>query len=97
MTILAAGVYTHAAVLDIADCSGHVARGNKKDAKYIITLFEPLINIINPAKIFLIWLPLKVLQMSRKQGISLRYDFPVSLASTVPSTSRPCSLTTTSR
>ena len=35
INILAAGVHNDAGLLDIPDCTGHVAKGFKKDAEYI--------------------------------------------------------------
>ena len=44
--ILAAGVNNPFALLDIADCTGHLAEGGKKDAKYIAKVIMPLIQQI---------------------------------------------------
>jgi hypothetical protein len=44
--ILAAGVNNPFALLDIADCTGHLAEGGKKDAKYIAKVIMPLIKQI---------------------------------------------------
>ena len=44
--ILAAGVNNPFALLDIADCTGHLAEGGKKDAKYIAQVIMPLIKQI---------------------------------------------------
>ena len=41
INILGAGVHNHAALLEIADCTGHVAQGYKKDAEYIAKFFIP--------------------------------------------------------
>lgn len=48
--ILAAGVHNDAGLIDIADCSGHVAKGYKKDAKYIAELFIPHMERLDPNK-----------------------------------------------
>ena len=42
--ILAAGVHNSAAILEIKDCSGHMASGGKKDAAYIASLFKERIH-----------------------------------------------------
>jgi len=42
--ILAAGVNNPFALLDIADCTDHLAEGGKKDAKYIAKVIMPLIQ-----------------------------------------------------
>jgi hypothetical protein len=44
VNVLAAGVNNPFALLDIADCTGHLAHGGKKDAKYIANLVKPLIT-----------------------------------------------------
>jgi hypothetical protein len=41
INILASGVHLPVAVLEIHDCSKHMADGGKKDAKYIVGLFRP--------------------------------------------------------
>ena len=76
MNILAAGVHNHATVLDIADCSGHVAQGNKKDAKYIVGLFEPLMNIIDPAKKLFDLVAFDGASNIQKAGAILAIHFP---------------------
>ena len=43
---LADGVNNPFALLDIADCTGHLAEGGKKDAKYISQVIMPLIKQI---------------------------------------------------
>ena len=50
INILAAGVHNDAGLLDIADCSGHVAKGYKKDAEYIANLFIPHMERLDPDK-----------------------------------------------
>ena len=50
INILAAGVHNDAGLLDIADCSGHVAKGYKKDAEYIAKLFLPHMERLDPDK-----------------------------------------------
>ena len=50
INILAAGVHNDAGLLDIADCSGHVAKGYKKDAEYIAKLFIPHMEQLDPDK-----------------------------------------------
>ncbi len=44
INILASGVYKPVAVLEIVDCSSQASSGNKKDAKYIASLFCPHID-----------------------------------------------------
>ena len=44
INILASGVYKPVAVLEIVDCSKQASVGNKKDAKYIASLFRPHID-----------------------------------------------------
>ena len=41
---LAAGVNNPFALLNIADCTSHMAAGGKKDAKYIAQIVQPLIK-----------------------------------------------------
>jgi hypothetical protein len=50
MNLLCAGVHNPCAVLDIADCSGHMSRGGKKDAAYIARLFLPIMRKLDPEK-----------------------------------------------
>jgi hypothetical protein len=38
------------ALLDIVDCTSEIAKGGKKDAKYIARLLEPIISWIEQAK-----------------------------------------------
>ena len=46
VNVLAAGVGVNSpfALLDIADCTSHMAVGGKKDAKYIAAIISPLIR-----------------------------------------------------
>ena len=44
VNVLAAGVNNPFALLDIADCTGHLAIGGKKDAQYIANIVKPLIT-----------------------------------------------------
>ena len=44
VNVLAAGVNNPFALLDIADCTNHLAIGGKKDAKYIADIVKPLIT-----------------------------------------------------
>ena len=44
VNVLAAGVNNPFALLDIADCTNHLAAGGKKDAKYIADIVKPLIT-----------------------------------------------------
>ena len=44
VNVLAAGVSNPFALLDIADCTGHLAIGGKKDAQYIANIVKPLIT-----------------------------------------------------
>jgi Protein of unknown function (DUF 659) len=48
INILASGVEKRAAVLEVVDCSGHMAQGSKKDAKYIAGLLKPHIKMLDP-------------------------------------------------
>ena len=49
INIIASGVYCPVAVLSIADCTNHMAKGGMKDADYIAnTLFLPQFETINP-------------------------------------------------
>ena len=50
INILGAGVHNHAALLKIADCTGHVAQGYKKDAEYIAKLFIPHMERLDKEK-----------------------------------------------
>lgn len=50
INILAAGVHNDAGLLDIVDCSGHVAKGYKKDAEYIAKIFLPHMERLDPDK-----------------------------------------------
>ena len=43
VNMMACGVHIPAAVLDVADCTDHVAEGGLKDATYLANLFLPLI------------------------------------------------------
>ena len=44
VNVLAAGINNPFALLDIADCTNHLAIGGKKDAKYIADIVKPLIT-----------------------------------------------------
>ena len=44
VNVLAAGVNNPFALLDIVDCTGHLAIGGKKDAQYIANIVKPLIT-----------------------------------------------------
>ena len=44
VNMMASGVHNPACVLDIADCTAHVATGGLKDASYLAQLFLPLIE-----------------------------------------------------
>jgi hypothetical protein len=44
INILASGVHKSVAVLEIADCSKQAGMGNKKDSRYIASLFRPHID-----------------------------------------------------
>ena len=46
VNVLAAGVNNPFALLDIADCTDHLAKGGKKDARYIAKICTPLIKQI---------------------------------------------------
>ena len=48
MNILASGAHEPIAVMDIVDCTGHLEKGGKKDAKYIATCFEPHMKELDP-------------------------------------------------
>ena len=51
INIIASGVYCPVAVLSIADCTNHMAKGGMKDADYIAkTLFLPQFETIDPEK-----------------------------------------------
>lgn len=50
MNVLAAGVNNTTALLDIIDCSNHVAKGLKKDARYVASELEPLMLELDPEK-----------------------------------------------
>ena len=44
MNVMAAGIHNPSALLDIVDCSGHLAKGGKKDARYIAQeVIQPLL------------------------------------------------------
>ncbi len=44
VTVLAAGVNNPFALLDIADCTNHLSKGGKKDAKHIAQIVMPRAN-----------------------------------------------------
>ena len=46
VNVLAAGINNPFALLDIADCTDHLAKGGKKDARYIAKIWMPLIKQI---------------------------------------------------
>ena len=50
MNILASAVHNNNALLEIVDCSGHVAKGNKKCAGYIASCFIPHLERLDPLK-----------------------------------------------
>ena len=52
INLLCSGVHNPCAVLDIADCSGHMSRGGKKDAAYIARLFIPIMKMLDPQKLW---------------------------------------------
>jgi hypothetical protein len=53
VNMLAAGVHEPAGVLEIAECTGHIQGGGKKDAGFIAGLFLPHMKIIDPDKQFI--------------------------------------------
>lgn len=50
MNVLASGVHNNNALLEIVDCSGHVAKGNKKCAVFIANCFIPHLERLDPEK-----------------------------------------------
>jgi hypothetical protein len=44
INVIASGAYLHVGVLEIVNCSSHMERGGKKDARYIASLFRPHID-----------------------------------------------------
>ena len=50
--ILASGYHQKTIVLEIVDCTGHLAGGGKKDARFIAGLFKPHMDRIDPEKKF---------------------------------------------
>ena len=51
INVMASGAYLHTAVLEIVNCTKHMADGGKKDARYIASLFRPHIDMfeeLNP-------------------------------------------------
>lgn len=44
LNIMASGGYVHTAVLEIVDCTSHMEKGGKKDARYIASIFRPHID-----------------------------------------------------
>ena len=50
INILASGAHNTAAVLEIVDCTKHMAIGGKKDARYIASLFEKHMKKLDPRK-----------------------------------------------
>jgi hypothetical protein len=44
INVLASGAYLYTAVLKIVNCTSHMERGGKKDARYIASLFCPHID-----------------------------------------------------
>ena len=50
INILGAGVHNHATLLEIADCTGHVAQGYEKCAEYIAKLFIPHMERLDKQK-----------------------------------------------
>jgi hypothetical protein len=51
VNVLAAGVNNPFALLDIADCTDHLAKGGKKDAQYIAKICMPLMKQIESEKL----------------------------------------------
>mgnify|MGYP000391209850 CR=1 FL=1 len=48
MNILQSGVYKPKAVMDIINCTGHLVKGGKKDARYIAICFKPFMKELDP-------------------------------------------------
>jgi hypothetical protein len=46
LNVLAAGVNNPFALLDIVNCTNHVAKGGKRDASYITDIIIPLIALL---------------------------------------------------
>ena len=44
VNVLAAGINNPFALLDIANCTHHLAKGGKKDSRHIANIVMPLIN-----------------------------------------------------
>jgi hypothetical protein len=57
VNILASGTHCPAAVLEIADCTGHMMSGGTKDAKFIAKdLFLPHLKELDPGKLLILFL-----------------------------------------
>ena len=50
LNIMASGENIPVAVLEIVDCHGHLADGNKKDGTFICSQFLNNMKVIDPAK-----------------------------------------------
>jgi len=50
INVLASSVHNYAALLDVLDCSRHVAKGGKKDARYIANKFRPYMDELDSDK-----------------------------------------------
>jgi len=68
MNILACSAGNPSCVLDVIDCTNHVAKGNTKDAFYICQQMLHHMHKINHDNNCLISLHLMELQMFRRQG-----------------------------
>ena len=53
LNCMASGAHNHKAVLDIIDCTGHMAEGGEKDATYVAEQMRTKINEISPENVVL--------------------------------------------
>jgi hypothetical protein len=76
VNVLAAGVHGSVGVLEIAECTGHIESGGKKDARFIADLFLKHMAKIDPTKTFLDCVFLKGASNVQKAGAILRVTYP---------------------
>jgi hypothetical protein len=76
VNVLAAGVHEPAGVLEIAECTGHIESGDKKDARFIDDIFLKHMAKIDPTKKLIDCVFFDGASSVKKAGAILRVTYP---------------------
>jgi hypothetical protein len=76
VNVLAARVHESAGVLEIAECTGHIESGGKKNARFIADLFVKHMAKIDPTKTLIDSVLLDGASHVQKAGAILRVTYP---------------------